>query len=313
MMHKWWARRLGPVFRMLLLGATNSSEKSEWIKNGAFFEKHDLSRIKLFDPFVGGGTSVVEASKCGASVIGADIDPVAAFVTSKELAPIDESLLQAAFKEIKDAAKNYIQQWYRTTLPDGRKGTIIYAFWVEEIFSPKTGKAVLVHPHYQLRRDLKNKRQIVFCAKCHSIEDLSLSRRNFNCQNCGHHTTISEGIIKRGRINAAGFKPNQRLHELYSREEPPFYRLFALQVLVDDTHEKVFKKVDDADLALFARAEIEWEQEIVRRVEGLFALADQQELRPTMCSGFISAYGTPLGLMTMTPRSRSTALALPHV
>src|ERR1017187_888751 len=33
----------------------------------------------------------------------------------------------------------------------------------------------------------------------------------------------------------------------------------------------------------------------------------------TMCSGFISEYGTPLGLMTMTPRSRSTALALPHV
>jgi putative DNA methylase len=69
MMHKWWARRLGPVFRMLLLGATNSSGKNEWIRNGAFFEKHDLSRIKLFDPFVGGGTSVVEASKCGASLL----------------------------------------------------------------------------------------------------------------------------------------------------------------------------------------------------------------------------------------------------
>jgi hypothetical protein len=74
MMHKWWARRLGPVFRMLLLGATHSSEKSPWLRNGAFFEKHDLSRIRLFDPFVGGGTSMVEASKCGASVIGVDSD-----------------------------------------------------------------------------------------------------------------------------------------------------------------------------------------------------------------------------------------------
>ena len=33
----------------------------------------------------------------------------------------------------------------------------------------------------------------------------------------------------------------------------------------------------------------------------------------TMCCGFISAYGTPLGLMTITPRTRSTPLALPHV
>jgi hypothetical protein len=42
-MHRWWARRIGAVFRLLLLGATHSSRRSAWLRNGAFFDKHDLS------------------------------------------------------------------------------------------------------------------------------------------------------------------------------------------------------------------------------------------------------------------------------
>jgi len=137
--HKWWARRLGSVFRLLLLGATHPANRSPWLKNGAFFEKHDLSGIKVFDPFVGGGTTLVEASKCGASVVGVDIDPVAAFVSEKELETVDEKLLQTAFDDVEKAAKEAALKWYRTILPDGRTGTIIYAFWVETIKSAENG------------------------------------------------------------------------------------------------------------------------------------------------------------------------------
>src|SRR5690349_10611102 len=63
MIHKWWARRLGSVFRLLLLGATHSSRRSAWLQNGAFYEKHDLSKLRVLDPFMGGGTTLVEASK----------------------------------------------------------------------------------------------------------------------------------------------------------------------------------------------------------------------------------------------------------
>jgi putative DNA methylase len=163
-MHKWWARRLGCVFRFLFLGATNPPHRSASLQNGGFFEKHDFTGLKVFDPFVGGGTSLVEAAKCGASVIGNDIDPVAAFVTEKELQPINEKRLMAAFANVESAAKDACLRWYRTTLPDGRTGAIIYAFWVEEITSPETKQKVFAHPHYQLHRDQKNKRQTVFCS-----------------------------------------------------------------------------------------------------------------------------------------------------
>ena len=44
-----------------------------------------LDGAVVLDPFVGGGTSLVEAERCGARVIGYDIDPVATFITRFEL------------------------------------------------------------------------------------------------------------------------------------------------------------------------------------------------------------------------------------
>lgn len=259
MMHKWWARRLGSVFRLLLLGATHSSRKSAWLKNGAFYEKHDLSKIRVLDPFMGGGTTLVEASKCGASVIGNDIDPVASFVTEKELQPTDEAQLQTAFAMVEQAVKQACLQWYRTTLPDGKKGAITYAFWVEEVTAPETGATVLAHPHYQLHRDKKNKRQTAFCSHCHAIHILPLYRANFTCDECHRPTQIRNGVVDDGRITAPGFKRRQRLIELYSETKPPTYRLFALQVQPDGTDRKVFKRADDADKRLFERAKQEWD------------------------------------------------------
>lgn len=256
--HKWWARRLGPVFRLLLLGATHSAGRSAWLKGGAFYDKHDLSGVRVFDPFVGGGTSLVEASKCGASVIGSDIDPVAAFVTEKELEPIDLNRLKIAYKQVEAAAKTECLRWYQTTLPDGRTGSIIYSFWVEEITSPDTGQVIFAHPHYQLHRDKKNRRQTAFCSNCHAIIELALRRVNFECLDCGHHTRILEGVVAKGRIDAPGFKAGQRLNELYSEAKPPRYRLFALQVLAEDTGKKSFKRADDDDRQLYEATVALW-------------------------------------------------------
>src|SRR3984893_6338373 len=85
MMHKWWARRLGVVFRMLLLtqaGPDRNCEDDVWDR---FYSPARLPQdFTVLDPFLGGGTSLVEAAKLGAHCIGCDIDPVACFVTQME-------------------------------------------------------------------------------------------------------------------------------------------------------------------------------------------------------------------------------------
>src|SRR5687767_5025899 len=81
-MHRWWARRLGVVFRMLLLAEGSREPLSRGARWSRFYSAHQLPPgFTVLDPFLGGGTSLVEAAKLGATCIGADIDPVACFVS----------------------------------------------------------------------------------------------------------------------------------------------------------------------------------------------------------------------------------------
>src|SRR5207248_2621777 len=65
-LHKWWARRLGSNFRMLILGALSSSRRSNATLWKYFYSDINVPSLTVFDPFMGGGTSIVEASKLGA-------------------------------------------------------------------------------------------------------------------------------------------------------------------------------------------------------------------------------------------------------
>ena len=73
--HKWWATRLGSVFRGILLGCAlprgSNLEKT-------FYQWHSFAGMTVFDPFMGSGTTIGEAHKLGCTALGRDINPVAA-------------------------------------------------------------------------------------------------------------------------------------------------------------------------------------------------------------------------------------------
>jgi adenine-specific DNA methylase len=87
--HKWFARRVGSIFRMIILTTflpQDISETELWRK---FYQKTDLGGKIILDPFMGGGTTVIEALKLGCKVIGIDIHPVAWFIKKKLVEPLD--------------------------------------------------------------------------------------------------------------------------------------------------------------------------------------------------------------------------------
>lgn len=53
--HKWFARRPGTLFRGLLL-----SKFMEGSLRESFYKAHNLQGIKIADPFMGGGTPLIE-------------------------------------------------------------------------------------------------------------------------------------------------------------------------------------------------------------------------------------------------------------
>lgn len=72
--HKWWARRLGSVFRGILLGACLDEGEDFW---KCFYGKNDFAKTVIFDPFMGSGVTIGEAIKLGCTALGQDINPVA--------------------------------------------------------------------------------------------------------------------------------------------------------------------------------------------------------------------------------------------
>ena len=70
--HKWFARRPGTLFRSLLLSEFGQAPLRE-----QYFKANDLKGVRVADPFMGGGTPLLEANRLGCDIIGYDINPMA--------------------------------------------------------------------------------------------------------------------------------------------------------------------------------------------------------------------------------------------
>ncbi len=256
--HKWWARRLGSCFRMLLLGATTPAARTEELADGAFYDKHEFDGLVVLDPFVGGGTSVIESLKCGASAIAVDVDPVACEVTRREVERVDERALTDAFLRVASACKERILRRYATQLPRGRRGMIINAFWVDVLACPECGSVRDGHPHYRLAYDADSRRQTVFCSHCGRIQEVELSWKTFSCSRCRKRTAIHEGPTLGGVFSCDQCGARSPLIDMAPGRLPPSRRLFALEVEVDGGKKRVFKEADERDRERYCRSTKEY-------------------------------------------------------
>lgn len=262
--HKWWARRLGSIFRSILISAvTPATHNLRWTAN-PFYTKRDLTGMVVLDPFMGGGTSLVEATKLGANVIGVDIDPVACFVTAKELTPIKEKDLLKGFRAVQAVVKKKILKWYRTELEDGQTGTIVYAFWVDVIKCRSCKRDTPAHPHFQLSRYQKAKKQVVFCSICGDISTLPLSTKAFACR-CGGITNIHNGPVQKGTFTCPYCQSRAPVISFTSHHRPPKQQLFALEVVSDGSKDRVFKKATSKDKALYENAKQAWQRAVSKK------------------------------------------------
>ena len=70
--HKWFARRPGTLFRGLVLAEFGDRPLAE-----SFFQANEFPGRVVADPFMGGGTPLLEANRVGCDVQGFDINPMA--------------------------------------------------------------------------------------------------------------------------------------------------------------------------------------------------------------------------------------------
>ncbi len=123
--HKWWARRLGTIFRAMILGAMAPSGAEIM---DLFYRPARLKNAVIFDPFMGSGTTIGEAAKMGARAIGRDINPVARFLVRNAMSRHDRQKILTEFALIERDVSPSIRSFYKTFLPDGQSAEVLYYF-----------------------------------------------------------------------------------------------------------------------------------------------------------------------------------------
>jgi len=252
--HRWFARRVGSQFRSILTALTLSPDQAD-----AFWEiylgKTSVDGAVILDPFIGGGTSLVESLRCNARVIGFDIDPVATFITRFELSA---SRMEEHYPEIDQVCEevaNHIMPLHRTKV-DGVERDVLHHFWVQVKRCANCQSNVELHPHFQLAYSKEKGLQWVFCKDCHAVYELPIERKVLHCS-CGKRTTISAGTHSNGVMTCPTCKHTQKIAaDDLDSAEPPRWKLFAQEYLVGTGKNctRHFKRVEEPDLELYARA-----------------------------------------------------------
>lgn len=181
--HKWWARRPGSLFRSILLLAAypemdepllDSDLAGNLSPRSLYFRSHDLSHMVILDPFMGGGTTLVEANRMGAKVIGCDINPVAYWIVRESLKPVELGGLRRYFEQLEKTVGERIKGLYRTRCVHCQQpADTLYAFWIRTIPCKHCQKSVLLHKRTLLNEGASRNRPVsvnnpatVFCPSC---------------------------------------------------------------------------------------------------------------------------------------------------
>ena len=213
-MHKWFARRSPSIFRAILLASAlpyedENGERVDLMKE--FYEGHaddprlkreDGTPLRVLDPFMGGGTTVVEALRLGFDVTGLDYNPIAWFIVKGETTPVDLDELQAAYEQVASEVKEEILDLYRTPCPvTGEPADIIYAFWVKQgiCADPECEHVTDLFKSYEVARkrgDATLRYVDVKCPGCGEAFDWELDRASITC---GRPQVAGSGAPGKGR------------------------------------------------------------------------------------------------------------------
>ena len=131
--HRWWARRPPSLMRSILIAAAmdgNASERDFWDYYSC--EAPLLEGLQVHDPFMGAGTTLVEASRLGAAVSGTDIDPTAELIVSHSLEPAQESELADVAQEL----ISFLRQHFSILYP-ADDGEPLHSFWLAMVKCPQ--------------------------------------------------------------------------------------------------------------------------------------------------------------------------------
>lgn len=251
--HKWFARRPGTLFRGLLL-----SEFGDRPVEDLYYKANQFPSVSIADPFMGGGTPLLEGNRLGCHVVGADINPMAAWIVREEIDEIDLAAYASMGTELTQHLTNELGYLYRTRCRiTGQPAIAKYFLYVKVGSCSACASDFDLFPGYVLAEDARHPFYVLVCHACGELNEVDDPSAPGSCT-CGVSLT-AEGPVKRnkckcphcGHTNTAPFQV----------AGVPKHRLFAIEYFNPDLRDRpgrLFKKPDEGDFYCLSESERLW-------------------------------------------------------
>lgn len=236
-MHKWWARRCGSTFRLILKHLVTDAEQRDYYAAGG------LAGKVVLDPMMGGGTTLHEAIRMGASVIGVDLDPIPVLQARATLSSAPLDALEAAFSTLLGALDDEIGPLFQTECPHCADTTPMRFLLYGARRRCGCGPAIMVDS--LVLRYEGGRPQVRLCPRCHAVLSRGESCRCDGLQPCVPLVEKRAGAC-------------ERCNEPYLPDKNrPFFQRYEALVVVGHCHEHglFFAAPGDEDRARLAAAD----------------------------------------------------------
>ena len=254
--HKWFARRPGTLFRSLIL-----SEFADQPIHQTFYQSQQMPHVRVFDPFMGGGTTMMEANRIGCAVAGTDVNPMAWWIVRQELRELDVVAYQKAAEQLRSHLETEIGAMYRTRCLrcGSNDARAKYFLWVKTARCGSCHEETDLFPNFLISEDVRHPTNVFACGCCGELFEAADRKNPGPCPHCGKALPLQH-TAKR---NKAVCKHCDETVS-YPSASVPEHRLFALEYHCESCGSqsaagsgkgRLFKKPDAQDLAHFEEAE----------------------------------------------------------
>lgn len=307
-MHKWWSRKVGSLFRAITLYTLldeNTTKRDVEIYEPSenktlgdipkdidnlvesindvdmdnpdslwdFYHKDiRIKDKKILDPFMGGGTSISESSRFGIDSVGIDLNPVAWFISKKQLDAGETTVgdLDSAFQKIKSDVEDEVKKYYVTPCPNGtHNADVIYNFWVKKIRCISCNHEIPLFRDYRVAKGRyeNDGKYNTYCPECESITYTKNDGPESECNDCGNLFSHKEGNVTRGGYyNCSECGQKASITDAIEEQNGYDIQLYAVEYYCETCDNKglnknsykAYKKAGQEDKQLFEDAKSEW-------------------------------------------------------
>jgi putative DNA methylase len=271
-MHKWWARRLGSIFRSIILYSLADEKLTSWDQKPENLWEYYAQDVQLqgkvvLDPMMGGGATIIEALKLGCKVIGGDLNPVAWFIVKKSVEDIDPELLRQALVAMDHDLGKELSRYYRITCPEcENEAEGIYFFYYKQIPCPKCANEIPLMHNFFLAKSPTTQKDIVVCPNCWNIFQAKSAKKVTKCPKCNEKfIAMNRGFVlgRKFKCYDSSCGTHNIVKTIQSMNERPKEILYAIEFYCEHCdltknkrlkNGRGYKTADERDIELLDKA-----------------------------------------------------------